>query len=105
MRIIRFNNVSNFLKLEPESIDDLYLLAMIISETDVVEGKSTRRFRPNEGDEGEQKDVTIRVRVERAEIDKNASRLRLSGKITYGHPEEFVVLGSYHTLTRSFEGL
>lgn len=98
MRIIRLNSVSNFLKLEPETLDDLYLLAMIISEGDIVEAQSSRRFRGNETDVGEQKEVTIRIRVERAEIDKNAARLRVSGKIIYGKPEEFVTMNSYHTL-------
>ncbi len=98
MRIIRLNGVTNFLKLEPDNIDDLYLLAMIISKNDVVEAHSTRRFRAHEGDKGEQKDVTIRVNVERSEIDKNAGMLRVSGKIVYGHPEEYVTMGSYHTL-------
>ncbi len=99
MRIIRFNPVSNALKLVPESFDDLYLLAMIVATGDSVESKSTRRFRPNEGDKGEQKDVIIRLSVERTEIDKNSGRLRASGKITMGRPEEYVVLGSYHTLS------
>ncbi len=99
MRIIRLNGVTNFLKLEPSNIDDLYLLAMIISKNDVVEAHSTRRFRAHEGDtKGEQKDVTIRVNVERSEIDKNAGMLRVSGKIVYGQPEEYVTMGSYHTL-------
>jgi protein pelota len=99
MRIIRLNAVSNFLKLEPDSIDDLYLLAMIISKNDVVEAHSTRRFRASEADKkGEQKDVMIRVNVEKSEIDKSAGRLRISGKIIYGRPEEFVTMGSYHTL-------
>jgi protein pelota len=98
MRVVRFNSVSNFLKLEPESMDDLYLIAMIISTGDVVEAHSKRRFRPSEGDVGEQKDVTLRISVEKTEMDKNAVRLRLSGRIVYGHPEEFVTLGSYHTL-------
>ncbi|MCL4365391.1 MAG: mRNA surveillance protein pelota [Candidatus Marsarchaeota archaeon] len=98
MRVIRFNNVSSFLKVEPQSIEDLYVLAIIISKNDVVESRTTRRFRPNEGDIGEQKDVLVRITVERSEIDKNAGRLRLSGKIVSGKPEEFVTLGSYHTL-------
>ncbi len=98
MRIIRFNNVSNFLKVEPETIDDLYLLAIIISQKDVVEAHSSRRFRPNETDIGEQKEVTVRIGVERSEIDKTAGRLRLSGRIISGSPEGFVTLGSYHTL-------
>ena len=37
--------------------------------------------------------------MERTEIDKNSGRLRASGKITMGRPEEYVVLGSYHTLS------
>ena len=98
MRIIRLNGVTNFLKLEPDNIDDLYLLAMIISRNDVVEAHSTRRFRAHEGDKGEQKDVTIRVNVEKSDIDKNAGMLRVSGKIVYGHPEEYITMGSYHTL-------
>ncbi len=99
MREVRLNEVSKVLKLVPESFDDLYLLAMIITTNDSVEGKSTRRFRPSEGDKGEQKDVMVRLNVERTEIDKNSGRLRVSGKITYGNPEEFVAIGSYHTLS------
>ena len=98
MKVIRLNNVSNFLKLEPQSVDDLYLLAIIISKGDVVEAHTTRRFRPSDGDIGEQKDVVIRIVVERAEMDRSAARLRLSGKIISGKPEEFVAMGSYHTL-------
>lgn len=98
MKIIRFNAVTNALKLEPHTFDDLYLLAMVISKGDKVEARSTRRFRGNERDTGEQKDVTVMIDVEKNEIDKNASRLRLTGKILSGHPEEFVNLGSYHTL-------
>lgn len=98
MRSVRFNEVSNVLKLVPESFDDLYLLAMIITSNDSVGGKSTRRFRPSEGDKGEQKDVMVKLNVERTDIDKNSGRLRVSGKITYGNPEEFVAIGSYHTL-------
>ena len=98
MRVIRLNNVSNFLKLEPQSIDDLYLLAIIISRGDVVEAHTSRRFRSSEGDVGEQKDVLIKIGVERADMDRNSARLRLSGKIMSGKPEEFVAIGSYHTL-------
>ncbi len=99
MRSVRLNEVSNVLKAEPESFDDLYLLAIVIAKGDSVGAKSTRRFRASEGDKGEQKDVFIKLTVERTEIDKNAGRLRVSGKITSGNPEEFVAIGSYHTLT------
>ena len=98
MKILGFNQISNAMRLEPESFDDLYLLAVVINAGDTVEGKSTRRFRPSEGDKGEQKDVVIKIMVEKAEIDRSAFRLRVSGKIIEGRPLEFVSLGSYHTL-------
>ncbi|MDE1851594.1 MAG: mRNA surveillance protein pelota [Candidatus Micrarchaeota archaeon] len=98
MKIIRFNPVTSSLKVEPHSFDDLYLLAIVISKGDVIEARSTRRFRGNERDEGEQKDITVRILVEKSEIDKNAGRIRFTGKIISGHPEEFINIGSYHTV-------
>ena len=98
MRIIRFHDASNMLKLVPESFEDLYLLARILSPGDSVASRSYRRFKSNEGDTGEQKEVFIRLTLEKAEVDRNASRLRLSGKITEARPEEFVRLNTYHTL-------
>ncbi len=98
MRILGFNESTNTLRLIPDTLDDLYLLARIISSGDAVEAKTYRRYRPNESDEGEQKEIIVKIRVEKIEIDKNASRLRLTGKILSGKPEEYVSLGSYHTL-------
>ena len=96
MKILGFNSISNVMRLEPESFDDLYLLAVIINHGDEVEGKSTRRFRPSEGDKGEQKDIRVKIAVEKAEIDRSAFRLRVSGKIMDGSPLEFISMGSYH---------
>lgn len=98
MKLLRFNEAANTLKVEPESFEDLYLLARIISVGDKVEARSTRRFKSSESDVGEQKDVTIRLEVEKVEVDKSADRLRLTGRITGGRPEEFIKIKSYHTL-------
>ena len=98
MRVIRFNDATKTMKLEPESFDDLYLLAMITVGGDRAGARSYRRFKPTEQDIGEQKEVYIEIEVEKAEIDKAAGRLRLTGKIESGKPEEFVRMGSYHTI-------
>ncbi len=98
MKVLGFNQVSNTLRLVPESFDDLYLIARIVEPGDKVESKSYRRFKPSEGDVGEQKEVRIKVRVEKTELDKNSDKLRISGKIISGKPEEFISIGSYHTL-------
>ncbi|MGC8676320.1 MAG: mRNA surveillance protein pelota [Candidatus Micrarchaeia archaeon] len=98
MRILGFNSATNTLRLVPETFDDLYLLARIISAGDEAEARTYRRFKPNENKEGEQKEVVIKIGVEKVEIDKNAARLRLTGKIISGRPEQYIALGSYHTL-------
>ncbi|MGH2638026.1 MAG: hypothetical protein ACRDF4_01860, partial [Rhabdochlamydiaceae bacterium] len=63
-----------------------------------VKSESERRFRANETDKGELKKVIITLDVEKTELDKNAIRLRVMGKIIEGKPEEFIKLRSYHTL-------
>ena len=98
MKVIHFNDESGEMKVRPDSFDDLYLLAIVISPGDMVESESTRKFRAGEGDTGEQKKVVVKLSVEKLEVDKNAARLRLAGKIVSGRPEEFVRMGSYHTL-------
>lgn len=97
MRVIRYSETAGTLKLVPESFDDLYLLARVIGPGDKVTASTYRRFRPNEGDVGEQKEVVVELAVEKVEVDKNAQRLRLMGKILSGKPLEYVKLGGYHT--------
>ncbi len=99
MRSVKFYDSTNTVKLIPESFEDLYLLAMLVSTGDIVGSGSYRRFKAGEGDTGEQKEVFIRLRVEKSELDKGAGRLRLTGKILEGKPEEYVRLNSYHTLS------
>ncbi len=98
MRVIRFNDLSNMLKLRPDSFDDLYLLARIISPGDIVEGRSFRRFQNDEGEKGEQREVFLKINAEKIELDKSGERLRITGKIISGKPEELVRIGSYHTI-------
>ncbi len=98
MRLIRFNPVSNAVKVEPDSFDDLYLLAIILSKGDMAEAHSYRRFKASEKDVGEQKEITVKISIEKVEIDKAAGRLRLIGTIREGRPAEFITLGSHHTI-------
>lgn len=98
MKVIRFNDSTGQLKLVPGSFEDLYLLARVIGAGDRAIASTYRRFRPSEGDEGEQKEVVIELSVEKVEVDKNAQKLRLMGKILSGKPVEYVKLSSYHTM-------
>ncbi len=98
MKIIKFYEASGSLKLRADSMEDLWAIQRIVFEGDLVKSESVRRFKGSEKDVGELKDVTIRLKVEKSELDKNAVRLRFMGKIVEGRPLEYVKLNSYHTL-------
>lgn len=98
MRVIRFYESTKTLKLLPESFDDLYLIERIVARGDTVGASSYRRFRASESDIGEQKEVFVKLVVEKSELDRNSNKLRFTGKIVGGKPEEFVRISSYHTL-------
>jgi protein pelota len=98
VRIIKFYRESGAMKLRVDTLDDLWTVQRVIFANDLVKSESERRFRSMEGDLGEMKQVVITLRVEKTELDKNASRLRILGKIVEGRPLEYVRLNSYHTL-------
>ncbi len=98
MKVIKFYEASGSLKLRADSIEDLWAIARVVFEGDLVKSESLRKFKGHEGDEGEMKTVVIRLRVEKSELDKNAVRLRFMGKIVEGRPLEYIKLNSYHTL-------
>ncbi|MDE1810782.1 MAG: mRNA surveillance protein pelota [Candidatus Micrarchaeota archaeon] len=98
MKIIRFYEDVGVMKVRVDTLDDLWSVQRIIFPNDIVKSESERKFKPSEGDEGELKKVVITLEVEKTELDKDATRLRIMGKILDGRPIEFVKLKSYHTL-------
>jgi len=98
MRITHFDKEEGVLKAMPENTEDLWHLERVLEEGDVIEGKSLRRYKLEEGESGEKKAVTIQLAAEKIEFARHANRLRVTGKIIAGYPEEFVQIGSYHTL-------
>ena len=100
MKVIRFDQKNNEMKIEPENFEDLWHLMKIIDPGDIFIGRTVRRFRSEgqKGESGEKKEVTIELKVERVELHKNANILRVMGVILSGTPEEYVQRGSYHTI-------
>lgn len=81
-----------------ETIEDLWSLQRVLFADDIVRAESERKFKPEDGSKGELKKVFITLRVEKSELDKAATRLRISGKIVDGKPLEYIRLNSYHTI-------
>lgn len=98
MKIIRFYEDVGVMKVRVDTMDDLWSVQRIIFPNDIVKAESERKFKPSEGSEGELKKVVITLEVEKTELDKDAVRLRIMGKILDGKPIEYVKLKSYHTL-------
>ncbi len=98
MKILKFYRAEGIIKLLPNTLDDLWTMQRVIFTGDAVSGKSLRRFRGNETDEGELKEIYVTLLVEKTELDKTAQRLKVLGKILDGKPLEYVRLNSYHTL-------
>lgn len=86
------------IRLTPENTEDLWHIERILTQGDRIVSKSFRRYKATEGDAGEKKLVTIKLLVEKVEFSRFANRLRVTGKILEGTPEEFVQQGSYHTV-------
>ena len=98
MRIIKFYENIGSLKLRVDTLEDLWTVQRIIFPNDLVKSESERKFKSSESDKGELKKVVITVRVEKSELDKDACRLRVLGKIVEGKPLEYIKINSYHTL-------
>ncbi|MDE1871020.1 MAG: mRNA surveillance protein pelota [Candidatus Micrarchaeota archaeon] len=98
MRIVKFYENVGSLKLRVDTLEDLWTAQRIIFANDIVKSESERKFRSSESDKGELKKVVITLRVEKTELDKDAGRLRILGKILEGKPLEYVKINSYHTL-------
>ena len=96
MRIVHFDRKTGEMKVQPDTLDDLWHLEKVIAPGDEVEAHSLRTYKV--GTKEEKKSVTIRVKAERVEFAKNANRLRVLGPIVWGEPEDYVQLGKYHTI-------
>jgi len=99
MRILSQDKKSGLVKLVPETTEDLWHIERVLMAGDSIIAKSWRRFKIEGSDEaGEKKPVNITLRVEKTEFSPHVNRLRVSGKIIDGSPQEFVQIGSYHTI-------
>ena len=94
MRILTKDYKKGFVKLETNTLDDLWVLYNVIDKGDVVSGKTQRKI--DFGTEKEKKTIFVKIEIEKTEFHKTSNVLRLNGKILEG-PED-IPLGSYHTI-------
>lgn len=86
------------LRIVPENTEDLWHIERVLGPGDVVKARSFRRFKLDEGDSGEKKAINVEIEAKKIEFHKHANVLRVTGVIKAGTPEEFVQIGSHHTI-------
>ncbi len=96
MKIVHFDKKTGEMKIQADTLDDLWHLDKVIAPGDQAESRTLRTYKV--GTKEEKKPVTIRVKVERVEFAKSANRLRVLGTIVWGEPEEYVQLGKHHSI-------
>lgn len=100
MKIIELNLKKAFVKIIPETLDDLWHLYNVIYKNDEVYARTTRELKPDEKyarpRRGERVPVFLGIKVEKIAWDKLLGRLRVHGTI-YEAPET-VPVGAHHTL-------
>ena len=90
-----------FVKVVPQSLDDLWHLYNVIYEGDRVYAKTTREIKVQEEyarpQQGRRVTVFLGLQVERVLWDRSLNRLRVHGVIS-DVPEDIGGMGSHHTL-------
>ena len=100
MKILETNMRKGFVKVVPETFDDLWHLYNVIYENDEVYARTTREIKPDEKyarpRSGERLSVFLGVKVEKITWDKFLGKLRVHGTIC--EAPEIVPTGAHHTL-------
>jgi protein pelota len=101
LKVLKTNLKKGFVKVIPETLDDLWHLYNIIYEGDKVYARTTREIKPNEEyvrpRRGQRISVLLGVKVENVAWEKLLGRLRVHGTIC--EAPETVPTGAHHTVS------
>lgn len=99
VRILKIDEKENFLHLVPEIGDDLWHLERIIEKHDLITGLTDRKIKPKEeGEKAERIKLVVTLDVESVEFHRFLGKLRISGKIVAGQPEDLIDFGAQQSL-------
>lgn len=101
MRILKQDLKTGLLIARAENLDDLWYLSQVIREGDLVKARTERLVKSKDdklrADKGQKVPMTLSIKVDKADFDENANKLRVLGVIQAG-PEDLISLGAHHTL-------
>jgi protein pelota len=98
MKILEEDTKHGVVKIQIETLDDLWALYNVLRENDVVYAKTTREVKVGDESEGSRLPMILGVKVKKIEFQQFSSKLRISGIVIEG-PEKYGVKGKHHTLS------
>ncbi|NPA05365.1 MAG: mRNA surveillance protein pelota [Crenarchaeota archaeon] len=100
MKILGFDEKRGELRLRVESMDDVWLLSLIIRPGDYVRALTVREIKFGERGSGRSSRVamTLTIRVRSVEFQPFTNKIRIRGIVIEG-PERFGVKGKHHTIS------
>jgi len=108
LKILEMHLKKGFVKVVPQSLDDLWHLYNIVYAGDHVYARTTREVKVQEEysrpQEGRRIMVSLGIKVESVLWDRSLNRLRVRGIIT-DIPEDIGGRGSYHTINVTVDQL
>jgi protein pelota len=100
VRILEEDLKRGLVKLRVDNLNDIYWLASIIEEGDLITMKTLRRVKQEgiRADSGERIPMILTIEVDKVKLDPYSSRLRISGVVRVG-PDKFGIQGQHHTFS------
>lgn len=96
MKQLSFDRRHGTLKLQVESLDDLWYLSQIIEPGDGVSGMTERKVRVGDAEKQVRKKFYLTVRAEKVEFQDYSNVLRVSGPVS--EQNEDVPIGAHHAI-------
>jgi protein pelota len=88
-----------FIKLLPETLDDLWHLEQVIETDDIVSGITDRKIKGKDDNQKSQRvTLFVAIKVETVVFHEYSSVLKLNGTVTYSKPEELAPLHSHQSI-------
>ncbi len=97
----KINEEEATIRLEPETLEDLWVVTRLAQAGDTVIGTAWRRFKARDlerAESGEKKRIKVELRIENVEYAESANKVRLTGVILRGEPQEFAPAGEHQTI-------
>lgn len=98
MRILKLDRKNRLIKVVPEVLDDQWHIERTIEKGDIVSGSTDRKVKREEFQKAERVKLFLKLETISTEFHRFSGKLRVLGKILEGKPEEFVEIGSHHSL-------